>query len=166
MRIVVCVAILITLCGCSEKSRVASQFRKMYEEDSYEKVTGVYVYPLKKEHHYKIEFSVEWPARTVYCTPRNFYYEVGCHKYDTIECNCTDEHSSIIRGFEMTYDHDLGLGFYDKRVIDRLKKCKHDCKTPCGGHYIEAGAEVRSILSYLGPDGKLYIQYSTIRTIE
>lgn len=160
--IVICIA-----CGCSEKSRVASQFKEQYGNgDGYEKVTGVYVYPTKKEHHYRIEYSTEWAGHTEHCTPGRFRHSQGYGRDDLIlNCKCPREHREIVAGCEQIHNVVEGTYSYPEHAGKRIKDRGHRCESPCPGHHIDAGSETQSVSAYFGPDGKLYVDWVTSQRI-
>ncbi len=161
-------SVLFVLCGCSEESRVASQFKEQYGNgDGHEKVTGVYVYPTKKDHRYKIEFATEWPSYTKFCQPvPKRIIPVGVKKalYGednsiAVTCNCSRGHYCPSEVGDIPSLS--GCGEYFPYKEESLLKNGHTCGHPCKGHAVYAGTTTKSVYAYMGPDGKLYIEHGT-----
>lgn len=159
--------ILFLLGGCSEESRVASLFKEQYGVGhEHEKVTGVYVYPTKKKHRYKIEYATEWPTYTVFCQPESVHIiPVGTTKdlagnYNSVEveCKCVRTHCCQECEPPLYYTSPDGRHFCQKYREKYLLEHGHVCAHPCKGHVIKAGSTTDVARAYLGPDGKLYIE--------
>ena len=165
-----------------EKTRVASQFKDQYME-RYEhcKVTGVYVYPKKKEHHYRIEVSSKWDEWTSYCSAEtarltrhvkseaksDYTYWETPKEVVTVKCQCPKEHRKILRGdSSLTI---LGYSAYAAVSLDadedELTRAGHRCTERCPGHRVDAGSANECVSGYFGPDGKLEVDWGTLRPI-
>ena len=163
-----------------EKTRVASQFKDQYMA-MYEhcKVTGVYVYPKKKEHHYRIEVSSKWDEWTSYCSAEpakitkcikaenlKTYLQEGdkCTEY-SVKCQCPRGHRDAQKGdFYLPQIDSLGR----ERLlgdVDDLAKKGHRCAERCLGHRVDAGSANECVSGYFGPDGKLEVDWGTLRPI-